>query len=95
MEIKHIEGKKKGKVMLYALSTCVWCKKTKRLLNQIAIAYDYIDVDLLDSTEREKVKETVLRWNPSGSYPTIVIDDNESIVGFDPEKIKEVLGNGG
>jgi glutaredoxin len=95
MEIKHIEGKNKGRVMLYALSTCVWCKKTKRLLNQLTIAYDYIDVDLLDSTEREKVDKTVLRWNPSGSYPTIVIDDRKSITGFDPEKIKEVLGNDG
>jgi glutaredoxin-like protein NrdH len=95
MEIKHIPGKNKGSVMLYALSTCVWCKKTKRLLNQLAIAYDYIDVDLLESTEREKVNKTVLRWNPSGSYPTIVVDDRKSIIGFDPEKIKEVLGNGG
>jgi glutaredoxin-like protein NrdH len=94
MEIKHIEGKNKGRVMLFALSTCVWCKRTKRLLDELAIAYDYIDVDLLDGTEREEVNKKVLRWNPSGSYPTIVLDDSKCIVGFDPEKIKEVLGNG-
>jgi len=94
MEIKHKDGKKKGNVMLFALSTCVWCKRTKRLLDELAIAYDYIDVDLLDGTEREEVNKKVLRWNPSGSYPTIVLDDSKCIVGFDPEKIKEVLGNG-
>jgi len=93
MEIKHIEGKKKGSVLLYALSTCVWCKKTKRLLNEIGIAYDYIDVDLLDAAEREEINKRVLYWNSKGSYPTIVIDDNRSIVGYDPERIKEVFGN--
>jgi len=47
MEMKHVEGENKGKVILYALSTCVWCKKTKRLLNQLGVDYYFIDVDLL------------------------------------------------
>ena len=93
METKHIDGKNKGNIMLYALSTCVWCKRTKRLLNDLKIAYDYIDVDLLDGAEREDINKKVLKWNPSGSYPTIVIDERKSIVGYDPEKIREVLGN--
>lgn len=94
MEIKHIDGKNKGKVMLYALSTCVWCKKTKRLLNELAVAYDYVDVDLLSGAERENINQRVLHWNPNGSYPTIVIDDEICITGFDPGRIKEVLDNG-
>jgi glutaredoxin-like protein NrdH len=94
MEIKHVEGRKKGNVLLYALSTCVWCKRTKRLLNDLGISYDYIDVDLLDSGEKEEINKKVLRWNPSGSYPTIVIDDEHCIIGYDPDKIKEVLSNG-
>ncbi|UCD05125.1 MAG: glutaredoxin family protein [candidate division WOR-3 bacterium] len=94
MDIKHIEGKKKGKVMLYALSTCVWCKKTKRLLNQLGVDYSYVDVDLASPEDKEQINSVVLRWNPSGSYPTIVIDEKQSIAGYDPDKIKEVLGNG-
>lgn len=93
MDVRHVEGRNKGNVMLYALSTCVWCKRTKRLLNELKVAYDYIDVDLLDADDKDTIKKTVLKWNPSGSYPTIVIDDRKSIVGYDPEKIKEVLGN--
>jgi glutaredoxin len=95
MDIKHIEGRKKGKVMLYALSTCVWCKKTKRLLNQLGIGYSYVDADLASAEDKEQINSVVLKWNPSGSYPTIVIDDKQSITGYDPEKIKEVLGNDG
>jgi glutaredoxin-like protein NrdH len=94
MDVRHVEGRNRGNIMLYALSTCVWCKKTKRLLNGLNVAYDYVDVDLADEDERAKIKEIVLRWNSSGSYPTIVVDDRESIVGYDPERIKEVLGNG-
>lgn len=93
MDIKHIEGRKKGKVMLYALSTCVWCKKTKRLLNQLGVDYSYVDADLAGAEDKEQINSVVLKWNPSGSYPTIVIDDKQSITGYDPEKIKEVLGN--
>jgi glutaredoxin-like protein NrdH len=94
MEIKHIDGKNKGKIMLYALSTCVWCKKTKRLLNELAIAYDYVDVDLLNSAEREEINKKVLKYNPQGSYPTIIINEDQCVVGYDPGKIKEVIGNG-
>ncbi len=94
MDIKHVAGRKAGSVMLYALSTCVWCKRTKRLLNELGIEYDYVDVDLLQGDEREKANEKVRVWNPSGSYPTIVINDSQCIVGFDPDKIKEVLGDG-
>ncbi|MDD5660242.1 MAG: glutaredoxin domain-containing protein [Actinomycetota bacterium] len=46
IEINHVDGKQNKKVMLYALSTCIWCRKTKMLLDELGIAYDYMDVDL-------------------------------------------------
>ncbi|MFQ5905703.1 MAG: glutaredoxin family protein [bacterium] len=47
MGVEHVEGKKKGDVLLYALSTCGWCRKTKRLLEKLRVEYDYVYVDLL------------------------------------------------
>lgn len=95
MNIQHIKGKRdKGRVFLYALSTCVWCRKTKRLLNTLEVSYDYIDVDLLDESEKEKVKRDVKKWNPKGSYPTIVLNNTSCIIGYDEIEIKEALGNG-
>ncbi|MGB3341652.1 MAG: glutaredoxin family protein [bacterium] len=93
MEFTHIDGKNKGKIMLYALSTCVWCKKTKRLLGELGIAYDYVFVDLLDDDEKANAKKELERWNPRGSFPTIVVNDKESIVGYDVQKIKELINN--
>lgn len=94
MEVKHIEGKDKGKIMLYAISTCVWCKKVKRLLNNLDVDYYFIDVDLLNEEEKEKIKEEVKKWNPACSFPTIVINDEDSVVGYDEEEIRGKIKNG-
>ena len=93
MDVKHVEGEKKGKLMLYAISTCVWCKKTKKLLDSFNVDYFYIDVDLLEGEDKEKVKEEVSKWNSLTSFPTLVINDEECVVGYDEEEIKEKVLN--
>ncbi len=80
------------KVTLYALSTCVWCKKTRQLLDESGIAYDCIYTDKLDRAERATVMAEVREWNPSESFPTVVVDDKTVVVGYRPERIREVLG---
>lgn len=87
--IKHVDGQDKGKIMVYALSTCAWCKRAKKLLNDLNVAYDYIDVDLEDDEEQDRLDAIIEKFNPYGSFPTIVIDDRECIVGFQPKEIKE------
>jgi glutaredoxin len=93
MGVTHVEGEKKADVMLYALSTCGWCRKTKKLLNSMGIEYDYIDVDLLEGEEREKVMEEVEKLNPKISFPTVVVN-GRCIVGFEEKKIEKAVGNG-
>ena len=92
MDIKHVPGKSKGKVMLYALSTCGWCRKTKKLFDSLGIEYHYIDVDLVEDEEKESLRKEIMRWNPRGSFPTIVVNDQICIVGYDEKKINEVIG---
>jgi glutaredoxin-like protein NrdH len=91
MAVHHIEGKNRGNVMLYALSTCVWCKKTKSLLNDMQVEFFYTDVDQLDKEEKAKVMEEVKKWNPACSFPSMVINNSACIVGFDEQKIRETL----
>lgn len=93
MEMTRVEGKDKGKLVLYALSTCVWCKKTKRLLSNLGVAYSYIDVDLLSGEDKDKVLAEVRKHNPACTFPTIVINDGERCIkGFKEDEIKEELG---
>jgi len=91
MKVEHVNGKNKGKIMLYALSTCGWCRKTKEFLNNLGVEYDYVFVDLLEENDQNKTKDEIMKWNPRCSFPTVVINDKECIVGFDEKKIKEAL----
>lgn len=91
MALEHVPGKNLGNIKIYALSTCPWCKKTKGLLEGLGIDYYFTDVDLLQGEEREKAMATVRKWNPSGSFPTIVINDDRCIVGFKENELREAL----
>lgn len=86
-----VEGENKGKVVLYALSTCGWCKKTRMLLEDLRVEYSYIYVDLLEGEEREEIIEQMKEWNSQLSFPTLVINNEETIIGFDAEGIKEAF----
>ena len=90
LEYEHVKGENKGKIMLYALSTCGWCRKTKELLNELGVKYDYIFVDLLEDKDKDVAMDEVKKWNPRCSFPTIVIND-KCIVGFKEDEIKEAL----
>jgi glutaredoxin len=90
MNFEHVAGKDKGKVTLYALSTCIWCKKTKELLSSLGVDFNYIYVDLLKGDDRSKIIDEVKQYNPSCSFPTLVIGD-KCIVGFLEKEIREAL----
>jgi len=89
IEFKHVEGKDKGNLKLFALSTCIWCGKTKKLLSELGVSYDYVDVDLLDYEDQQTAVSEVRKYNPGGGFPTLIIDNKDCIVGFDEEKIRE------
>ena len=91
--MEKVPGSKKDhKVMIFTLSTCGWCKKTKKLLKDMDVEYEYTDIDQVSGDEREKVREELRKHNPRMSAPTIVIDDGKNvIVGFDEEEIREAL----
>lgn len=85
---KHVNGKDGHKIMLYALSTCVWCKKTKKLLGELGLAYDFEDVDLLDGKEQERAMKEIEKWNHSGGFPLIVVGNERCIKGFNEDEIR-------
>jgi glutaredoxin-like protein NrdH len=91
MPMEHVDGEDKGKVVLFALSTCGWCKKTRELLEELKIEFSFIYVDLLEGEERSGIIEQVKQFNKQLSFPTLVINDEKTIVGFNEEGIREAL----
>lgn len=79
---------KKPKV--YALSTCPYCKRTRRFLDEHKIAYDCIEVDLLDDAEQDKAIDEIQKLTGRSSFPVVIIGD-EIIVGHDEERLRKAL----
>ena len=92
MQFSKVSGTKNDhKVALYALSTCVWCKLTKQFLNENNVEYEFVDVDLADEKDKQKIREIIQDKSGSVSYPTIIVDDKVVINGFRKDKLKEAL----
>ncbi|HJX39549.1 MAG TPA: glutaredoxin family protein [Anaerolineae bacterium] len=83
------------KVKGYFISTCGWCKKTKRFLDEHDVNYEYEYVDLLPAGEKQRALAEVSEYNPRKSFPTVVVSnggDTEVVVGFKEDRLREVLG---
>jgi glutaredoxin-like protein NrdH len=91
MGTEHVNGRDAGSVMLYALSTCQWCNKTKELLKELGSAFDYTYVDLLEGREQDEAMDRVEKFNPAGSFPTLVVNGKKAIVGFREQEIREAF----
>ncbi len=92
MAMQHVSGVDRGRVFLYALSTCGWCARTKQLLTDLGVGFSYVYVDLLSGEERDQVVNEVERWNPQLSFPTLVVNETKVIVGFREDEIREAVG---
>jgi glutaredoxin-like protein NrdH len=92
MDKVRVSGKNsKHRVLLYALSTCAWCKKTKKFLKENGIEYEYVDVDLADDEDHEKIRQDIINRGSEPSYPTIIVDNKKVITGFRIDLLKEAL----
>ncbi len=91
IKFTKVNGTEKGDIRLFALSTCIWCRKTRLLLENLGVAYNYIYIDLIEGSERDAAMAELETWNPLCSYPTLVVNNKECIVGFKEDKIRETL----
>lgn len=92
LNIVKVQGKNnKHKVLLYAISTCAWCKMTKKFLKENDVEYEYVDVDLTSDEDHEKIREEIVSRGGEPTYPTLIVDGKTVINGFRKDKIKEAL----
>jgi len=91
MVMKHVDGAvDRGKVVLYALSTCVWCRRTRQLLEEAKLAYDYEYVDLAEPARADEIERLLVETFGHASYPSIVTPKG-NVQGYRPEEIKALL----
>lgn len=92
MDIVKVPGSNnKHKVRMYALSTCIWCRRTKQFLKDNDVEYEYVDVDLASKEDAEKIRQEIREKGGRMSFPVTMIDDKRIINGYRVESIKEAL----
>lgn len=77
-------------VKLYALSTCPWCKKVKRFLDEKGVQYEHIDVDLAQEQEQKEALSEVERLTGARAFPVTVIGE-KVIRGYKEDEFTEAL----
>lgn len=78
-------------VRLFALSTCPYCRMTRKFLDENGVAYEILEVDLLTGDEKQSAIDEVKRLSGGTSFPVLVKGD-EVVVGFNKTRISQVVG---
>ena len=72
-------------IKIYSTPTCPWCKRAKAYLGERGIAFDGVDVSSDANAQKEMIEK-------SGQMGVPVLDiDGKIVIGFDKEKIDELL----
>jgi glutaredoxin-like YruB-family protein len=72
-------------IKIYTTPTCAYCFALKRFLQENNISFEEVDV-----ASNDKAREEMLKKTNQLEVPVIEID-GEILVGFNKEKIKELL----
>lgn len=78
------EGVRKDRdIVIYALSTCGFCKRAMEFLDTQGFAYRYLYVDQIPIERKTQIKaELKDKFNDSVAFPFAVFDGVEHLVGF-------------
>lgn len=78
------------KVKVYGTETCPWCHRAREFMEENNVKFEYVDV----GRDRKAAMEMIEKTGQRG-VPVIEIcpskDNCEIIIGFDEERIRELL----
>ncbi len=75
-------------VTIYTTPTCGYCKMAKAFFKDHSVTFQEVDVSTNKTAQDDMIKK-------SGQYGVPVIQiDNNIVVGFDQDKLSELLGVG-
>jgi len=76
---------------LYALSTCPYCRMTKKYLDEHDVTYTMTEVDTLEGDEKTSTVDEVVKLSGGKSFPVLVVGE-EVVVGFNKSRMNQLLG---
>ena len=93
---KLVEGENNiQNILIFTLSTCMWCKRCKTYLKERSVQYRYIDMDLIDFDQKSEILDYLRKnYNERVSYPFMICDD-QCVIGYDPNRYDQIIKTGG
>ncbi len=79
-----------NKISMYTLSTCPWCRKTKKFFKDKNIPFDYIDYDLASEDAQNKISAEMMNYTGHIAFPFVRIG-GQVVIGFNPERYEQLL----
>lgn len=92
--IEIVEGTKKQKeeIFLFAISTCMWCKKGKKWLKKKGYSYSYLDIDKIPVKEKNQLKKDIeSAFGIKPRFPFLIINKVKFDAGYNPDTWEEMI----
>lgn len=78
---------------LFALSTCGFCKRAIAFLNEHKVGHSFVYIDKLPRIEKKRIKDEFYEtFQTRMLYPTIIVGEEDFLIGFIEESWKTALG---
>lgn len=73
-------------ILVIGISTCAWCKKALKWLDQHNFSYTYFFIDEMPLNEKEKLKKAIEDvYNVILYFPILIVDKFHAHPGFNPQ----------
>lgn len=80
-------------ITVYALSTCGFCKRAMRFLDEHGFPYRYIHIDQIPiEIKTELKKELKEKYKADIAFPFVTVGESDHLVGFIEVDWKRTLG---
>ena len=80
-----------GIPVMYTLHTCRHCVHLKNFLDENGVVHELVYVDDFADPARKALMAALRKFNPRGSFPTLVLPDGRSVVGFREAQVRDLL----
>jgi glutaredoxin-like protein NrdH len=80
-------------VLVFALSTCAFCKRALDFLKTQNVRHSYVYLDRIDPDLKKRIKADLKeRYTNLPVFPVLVIDRQQALSGFTEARWREGLG---
>ncbi len=77
--------------VMFTLHTCRHCVHLKQFLDDNGVSYTLVYVDDFTDPARRDLMASLRKFNPRGSFPTLVLPNGKCVVGFRESQVRELL----